>query len=157
MTHEKTRDFCAGERKEHCGCMRLSICVSLTEKNIINCEKTLPNANKGHLMTSRGLEIAEYFDGSWQICDKVHECYNAYRKNPSIENITTLCKEVWKHINPDIKEFVQAYQQYISKNDVSELLDKLQVTNATSDDECGECEDAEKGSVDVHTIVIRRL
>ena len=157
MAHENTRDFCAGESREHCGCMRLSTCASLTEKIIINCEKTLPNANKGHLMTSRGLEIAEYFDGSWQICDKVHECYNAYKKNPSIENSTTLCREVWKHINPDIKEFVQAYQQYISKNDVSELLDKLQVTNETSDDECGECEDAEKGGVDVHTIVIRRL
>ncbi len=75
----------------------------------------------------------------------------------SLENSTALCREVWEHINPDIREFVQTYQQYISKNDVSELLDRLQVTNETSDDECGECDDAQKGGVHVHTIVIQRL
>ena len=47
MTHENTQDFCTGESKEHCGCMRLSTCASLTEKIIINCEKPLHNANKG--------------------------------------------------------------------------------------------------------------
>ena len=29
---------------------------------------------------------------------------------------------------------------------------KLRVTNETTDDECGECDDAQKGDVDVHTI-----
>ena len=52
MTHENTGDFCVGESKEHCGCVHLSTCTSLTEKIIINCEKALNNANKGHLETS---------------------------------------------------------------------------------------------------------
>ena len=116
--------------------MSLSTCASLTEKIIINCEKALPNANKGHLQTSRGLEIAEYFGGSWEMCDSLHECYDTYQKNPSLENSKALCAEVWKHINPDIR---------------------VQVTNETSDDECGECDDAQKGGVHVHTIVIQRL
>ena len=157
MTHENSQDFCEGESKEHCGCMRLSTCTSLTEKIIINCEKALQNANKGHLQTSRGLEIAEYFGGSWEMCDSLHQCYDTYKKSSSLENSAALCREVYKHINPDIIEFIQAYQQYTSKNDVSELLDKLQVTNETSDDECGQCDNPQKGGVDVHTIVVRRL
>ncbi len=53
---------------------------------------------------------------------------------------------------------MQAYQQYILKNDVHELLDKLIVTNEnpSTDDAC-DCDDPQKGGVDVHTIVIGRL
>ena len=37
------------------------------------------------------------------------------------------------------------------------IVCKLRVTNETTDNECREYDDAQKGGVDVHTIVIRRL
>ena len=131
MTHENKGDFCKGESEEHCGCMRLHTCTELAVKLIQSYGKPMPGG------------IRKYYD--------------AYNKNPSLENDAALCKAVWKHVNPALRAFMQEYQQYISKNDVHELLDKLIVSNddASTDDTC-DCDDPEKGGV-VHTIVIGRL
>ena len=117
MTHEKKGDFCEGESEEHCGCMRLDTCTSLTVKLIRRYGKSLSGGIRKH--------------------------YDAYNKNASLENETDLCKAVWEHINPKLSAFMQSYQKYISKNDFHELLDQLIVSNdsASSEDTCGDCHD----------------
>jgi hypothetical protein len=132
MTHEEKTDFCTGESPEHCGCMRLNTCTSLAAQLIQSYGRTMPAC------------IRKYYD--------------AYNNNPSLENNAALCKAVWEHINPELRAFMQAYQQYILKNDVHELLDKLIETNENPsiDDAC-KCDDPQKGGVDVHTIVIGRM
>ena len=132
MTHENEGDFCKGESEEHCGCMRLNTCTELAVKLIQSYRKPMPGG------------IRKYYD--------------PYNKNPSLENEAALCKAVWEHINPELRAFMQSYQQYISKNDVHELLDKLIVSNdnPSTDDAC-DCDDPQEGGSNMHTIVIRRL
>ena len=57
-------------------------------------------------------------------------------QNSNLENSTALCRALWEHTNCDLRNFIQTYQQYISKNDIHDLLDKLLVTNEheTTDD-----------------------
>jgi hypothetical protein len=112
MTREKKCDFCEGESEEHCGCMWLDTCTSLAVKLIQRYGKTVSGGILKH--------------------------YDAYNKNASLENETTLCKAVWEHINPKLRAFIQSYQKYISKADVHELLDQLIVSNdsASSEDTC---------------------
>ena len=88
----------------------------------------------------------------------IRKYYDAYNKNPSLENDAALWKAVWEHINPELRAFMQSYQQYISKNDVHELLDKLIVSNdnPSTDDAC-DCDDPQEGESNINTIVIRRL
>ncbi len=76
MTHEEETDFCAGESPEHCGCMRLNTCTSLAVQLIQSYGRTMPAC------------IRKYYD--------------AYNKNPSLENEAVLCKAVWEHINPEL-------------------------------------------------------
>lgn len=131
MTHENRGDFCEGESEEHCGCMRLETCTALAVKFIQSYREHIPAG------------IQKYYD--------------AYNKNKSLQNSSALCKALWEHIKPEQRAFMQSYQQYITKNDVHDLLDQLIVSNESesTDDTC-DCDDAQKEGV-VHTIVIGRL
>jgi hypothetical protein len=51
--------------------------------------------------------------------------YEEYRKKTSLEHETALCRVVYSAINPDLREFMHKYQEYVSKNNVHELLDRL--------------------------------
>jgi hypothetical protein len=130
MPREKKGDFCEGESKEHCGCMRVETCASLAVELIRSYGGKMPAG------------IRRYYD--------------AYNQNASLENERALCKAVWEHINPALRAFMQSYQKYISKNDVHELLDQLIESNdsASQEDSCGDCDCTHEGGVDVHTIVI---
>ena len=106
MVNENTGEFCEGESEEHCGCMRVSTCASLS---------TAPG-------------------GCVEVCTNAirHKCKTKILK-------IALCRALWEHTNFDLREFIQTYQQYISKNDIHDLLDTLLVTSEheTTDDECG--------------------
>ncbi len=51
--------------------------------------------------------------------------YEEYKKNASLENETSLCRAVYSAIDPDLREFMHKYQEYVSKKNVHELLDRL--------------------------------
>ena len=129
MTHDSKGDFCAGESPEHCGCMRLSTCTALAVILVKSYGKALPGG------------IREYND--------------AYRQNESPENGAALCKAVWEHTNPELRAFVQAYQQYLSKNGVHELLDQLSAIDDddAATDDAGDGDAPQKGEI---TIVFTR-
>ncbi len=117
-------DFCAGESPKHCGCMRQSTCTALAVILVRSYGKALPGG------------IREYNE--------------AYRQNQSPENGAALCKAVWEHTNPELRAFVQAYQQYLDKSDVHELLDQL---SAIDNDDAGDGDAPQKGEI---TIVFTR-
>jgi hypothetical protein len=132
MPHGKTGDFCEGESQKHCGCMHASTRTSLAVKLIQSYGRTVPAG------------IRKYYD--------------AYNKNPSPENSSALCETVWNHINPDLRAFMQTYQQDTSKNDIQKLIDKLLKTDETTDDEHGARDtrhkEHEKDAHDVNVLVV---
>jgi hypothetical protein len=95
------KDFCTGveERKKHCGCMRVRECVALAAKVVVSYGERVPVSIEGH--------------------------YKEYRRNPSLENETALCRSVYSEIDPDLREFIHKYQEYVSKTNVHELMDRL--------------------------------
>ena len=95
------KDFCTGveKRKKHCGCMRVRECASLAAKVVVSYGGRVPLSIQGH--------------------------YEEYRKNPSLENETALCRAVYSAIDPDLREFMHKYQEYVSKKNVHELMDRL--------------------------------
>ena len=129
MAHDSKGDFCAGESPAHCGCMRLSTCTALAVTLVKSYGKALPGG------------IREYND--------------AYQQNGSPANGAALCKAVWEHTNPELRAFMQAYQQYISKSDVHELLDELGAIDDddAATDDAGEGDAPQKGEI---TIVFTR-
>jgi hypothetical protein len=98
---EEEKDFCTGvkEREEHCGCMRVSECAALAAKVVVSYGGRVPVSIEGH--------------------------YEEYMRNPSLENETALCRAVYSAIDPDLREFMHKYQEYVSKKNVHELLDRL--------------------------------
>ncbi len=46
-------------------------------------------------------------------------------RNPSLENETALCRVVYSEIDADLREFMHKYQEYVSKKNVHELMDRL--------------------------------
>ena len=95
------KDFCTGveERKKHCGCMRVRECASLAAKVVVSYGGRVPLSIQGH--------------------------FEEYRRNASLENETALCRAVYSEIDPDLREFMHKYQEYVSKNNVHELIDRL--------------------------------
>ena len=121
--------------------MLLSVCASLAAKIIEQFETKLHTSNQGHITTSKrhvtttiGVET-EFVNGSWQLCGSTYACYQAYKQDSNLENSSALCKALWEHTNADLRDFIQTYQQYTSKNDVHDLLDTLLVTNETTQEE----------------------
>ena len=51
--------------------------------------------------------------------------YEEYRRNASLENETALCRAVYSAIDPDLREFMHKYHEYVSKKNVHELMDRL--------------------------------
>ena len=129
MATVSTGDFCAGESPAHCGCMRLSTCTALAVTLVRSYGKALPGG------------IREYSE--------------AYRQDESPENGAALCKAVWEHTNPELRAFVQAYQQYLDKSDVHGLLDQLSAigNDDAATDEAGDGDAPQKGDI---TIVFTR-
>ena len=95
------KDFCTDvkERKKHCGCMRLRECAALIAKVVVSYGGRVPPSIGGH--------------------------YEEYRRNPSLENEAALCRAVYSEIDPDLREFMHEYQEYVSKKNVHALLDRL--------------------------------
>jgi hypothetical protein len=95
------KDFCTGveEREKHCGCMRVRECAVLEAKVVRSYGGRVPPSIEGH--------------------------YEEYRRNASLENEAALCRAVYSEIDPDLREFMHEYQEYVSKENVHELLDRL--------------------------------
>ena len=58
---------------------------------------------------------------------------------------------MWEHTNPELRAFMQAYQQYISKSDVHELLDELGAidNDDAATDDAGDCDAPQKGEIKI--------
>ncbi len=95
------KDFCTGveELKKHSGCMRVRECAALAAKVVVSYGERVPVSIEGH--------------------------YEEYKKNASLENETALCRAVYSEIDPDLREFIHKYQEYVSKNNVHDLLEQL--------------------------------
>ena len=120
MVYTEKEAFCKGESPQHCGNMQIKTCTSLAVKVIESYGNATPPS--------------------------IFNEYHAYKEKKSHENSLALCQAVWTHTNSNLKEFIQAYQQYTSKKDIPALLDRLikSEDRESTDDTC-DCEDPEKG------------
>ena len=147
-------DFCTpnGEDlKGHCGFIRsdgLSECVSLAVVLVQECaQMPMHDATVRSFVKGIGLETCCVTGGD------IYDHYNQYMNKSTHKNSVSLCRALWKHLNPDsnrldtvhintiqsvctyssqfeqiiihLRAFIQRYQQYLSRPDIHGLLDQL--------------------------------